>query len=62
MIKIKDKYKLVENIFPINNPFRSSRTVQKDLKIINKKVVKILYAILLFCRCFCVVVVKNKHC
>ncbi|GHT14750.1 hypothetical protein AGMMS5026_10840 [Endomicrobiia bacterium] len=32
--------KLIENVFPINNPFRSSRAVQKALKIINKKVVK----------------------
>ncbi|GHT07598.1 hypothetical protein AGMMS49573_03730 [Endomicrobiia bacterium] len=36
----KDKYKPIENVFPIKNPFRSSRTVQKVLKIINKKVVK----------------------
>ncbi|GHT07214.1 hypothetical protein AGMMS5026_10600 [Endomicrobiia bacterium] len=36
----KDKYKPIGNAFPINNPFRSSRTVQKALKIINKKVVK----------------------
>ncbi|GHT10461.1 hypothetical protein AGMMS49532_10290 [Endomicrobiia bacterium] len=48
--------KLIENIFPINNPFRSSRTVQKDLKIINKKVVKnfvcnIIVLSLLLCSC-----------
>ncbi|GHT23323.1 hypothetical protein AGMMS49953_03690 [Endomicrobiia bacterium] len=40
MKKTKDKYKPIGNAFPINNPFRSSRTVQKVLKIINKKVVK----------------------
>ncbi|GHV65964.1 hypothetical protein AGMMS49587_20570 [Spirochaetia bacterium] len=52
MIKIKDKYKLVENIFPINNPFRSSRTVQKDLKIINKNFVcNIIVLSLLLCSC-----------
>ncbi|GHT10447.1 hypothetical protein AGMMS49532_10240 [Endomicrobiia bacterium] len=32
--------KLIENVFPINNPFRSSRAVQKALKIINKKVIE----------------------
>ncbi|WP_125267030.1 hypothetical protein [Candidatus Endomicrobiellum trichonymphae] len=52
MIKIKDKYKLVENIFPINNPFRSSRTVQKALKIINKNFVcNIIVLSLLLCSC-----------
>ncbi|GHT14735.1 hypothetical protein AGMMS49929_10660 [Endomicrobiia bacterium] len=48
--------KLIENIFSINNPFRSSRTVQKDLKIINKKVVKnfvcnIIVLSLFLCSC-----------
>ncbi|BAV59314.1 hypothetical protein [Candidatus Endomicrobiellum trichonymphae] len=40
MKKTNNKYKPIENAFPINNPFRSSRTVQKALKIINKKVAK----------------------